>query len=107
NRRRDDVTIRPLAPGDIPALDRALLAAYGGTRSLASRLEKCLAAPDATFVAVVDASPVGFVCLNEYGPSAYVALMGVDPRCQGRGIARALLHALLKMADARHIPSLE
>jgi GNAT superfamily N-acetyltransferase len=38
------------------------------------------------------------------GPHWYLALLGVSPRCQGRGIGRALLTPVLQRADQEGLP---
>jgi GNAT superfamily N-acetyltransferase len=91
-RRRDRLTIRLLEATDVEPLDRALRAAYGFEQSHAARLRSYLDTPAvATFVAAENDMPLGCVFGIDYGEAAYVSLMGVDPRAQGRGIGRALL----------------
>ena len=45
---------------------------------------------------------VGYAGLGVAGPEAEVHTLGVDPAHQGSGIGRALLRALLQVADAAH-----
>ncbi len=79
---------RMLFPGDDPWSERAfheeLLA---GFHYVAARSEDLL---------------VGYAGLALMGTDAEVHTIGVDPAHQGRGIGRALLRALLEVADAAH-----
>jgi GNAT superfamily N-acetyltransferase len=105
--RHDRLTIRLLEPTDVAPLDHALRAAYGFEQSYAARLRSYLDTPAvATFVAAEDGVPLGCVFGIDYGAAAYVSLMGVDPRAQGRGVGRALLDALISWSDECAIGSL-
>jgi len=79
---------RMLFPGDDPWSERAfreeLLA---GFHYVGARLDEDL---------------VGYAGLALMGTDAEVHTIGVDPAHQGRGIGRALLRALLEIADAAH-----
>jgi [ribosomal protein S18]-alanine N-acetyltransferase len=50
----------------------------------------------------IDETVVGYAGLAIAGADAEVHTIGVDPAHQGRGIGRALLRALLDVADAVH-----
>ncbi len=105
--RHDRFSIRLLEATDVEPLDLALRSAYGFEQSHAARLRTYLDAPAvATFVAAEDGLPLGCVFGIDYGQAAYVSLMGVDPRAQGRGIARALLDALISWSEECGIDSL-
>lgn len=73
--------VEKLAPewGEGPSRKFACLSAHNGPVALAKR--RCLAQP----------------CL-------YLKFLGVQPRCQGRGHARALLQAICGLADAQRLP---
>ena len=43
--------------------------------------------------------------LQEHGPFLLIALIGVRPALQGRGIASRLLERVLRYADAHGLPS--
>jgi GNAT superfamily N-acetyltransferase len=106
-RRRDRLTIRLLEATDVEPLDLVLRAAYGFEQSHAGRLRSYLDTPAvATFVAAEDDVPLGCVFGIDYGEAAYVSLMGVDPRAQGRGIGRALLERLISWSEECGIASL-
>jgi GNAT superfamily N-acetyltransferase len=67
-----------------------------------TRLETYLTMPGVqTFVAEHDGRPAGMVVGNDYGNTAYVALMGVDPEFHRRGIGSALMDALIAWLDER------
>ena len=42
--------------------------------------------------------------LHPAGPHWYLAFIGIEPRCQGRGLGRALLRPVLHQADAAALP---
>jgi GNAT superfamily N-acetyltransferase len=106
-RRRNRLTIRLLEATDVEPLDLVLRAAYGFEQSHAGRLRSYLDTPAvATFVAAEDDVPLGCVFGIDYGEAAYVSLMGVDPRAQGRGIGRALLERLISWSEECGIASL-
>jgi ribosomal protein S18 acetylase RimI-like enzyme len=97
-------TMRDIAERDIEALDAMLQAAYGTSRSLAARLRAAMIGGAArTVVTEVDGAPVGMATLHDYRAVAYVALVGVHPAYQKRGIARRLMDELIAEAGARGI----
>lgn len=90
---------RILFPGDDPWSERAFLEELrAGCHYVAARV----AQPDRDSDA--DAALVGYAGLaftaSPPGAEAEVHTIGVDPAHQGRGIGRALLRALLDVADA-------
>jgi ribosomal-protein-alanine N-acetyltransferase len=93
---------RILFPGDDPWSERAFLEELrAGYHYVAARVAPQV---DHEGVAPVDADLVGYAGLAfTAGPpdaEAEVHTIGVDPAHQGRGIGRALLRALLEVADA-------
>jgi len=65
----------------------------------------------ATFVAVADGVPAGFLLLLDdlpdevtSTPQAFVAYMAVEPELQGRGVGKALLDAAEHEAKRRGLP---
>jgi len=79
---------RILFPGDDPWSERAFREELrAGYHYVAARVDDTL---------------VGYAGLAVTGTDAEVHTIGVDPAHQGRGIGRALLRALLAVADAAH-----
>lgn len=77
-----------LFPGDDPWSERAFREELrAGYHYVAARMNETL---------------VGYAGLAVAGTEAEVHTIGVDPAHQGRGIGRALLRALLSVADAAH-----
>ena len=94
--------VRRLTAQDIDAIDPVLRAAYGIERSYRERIEAYLRQRGALpLIAEYDGRVAGTVCGNDYGTSAYVSLMGVDPALHRRGIGDALMTALLAWCDER------
>jgi len=111
--------LRSAVPADVPAI-LALIQALADYEKLshevvatAAQLERSLfppdgAKPDAHCVLVeVDGAPVGFA-LYFFNYSTFLARPGlyledlfVKPECRGRGLGRALLLHLAKLANAR------
>ncbi len=105
--RREGVTlhIRTLTPADFTAADAILAAAYNRTYSSVASLGRYLALePEGWLWATLDGVQAGLVGAISYGSRAWVGLMAVDPPLQRRGIARALLAALLDWLEARRCP---
>jgi predicted N-acetyltransferase YhbS len=97
-----NVDIRALRTADVPAVARLLARAYPQNPDFTHRLRLYLTMQHVrTFVAHEAGAPVGIVVGNDYGSCIYVALMGVDPARQRRGIASALMLVLLAWSDAR------
>jgi predicted N-acetyltransferase YhbS len=99
------ITIRPLVEADLPVADRILQAAFGRAHSYIGMLRLNGAAqPGNQLVAVRAGQVVGTVGAVDFGQFAYIALMGVDPALQGRGIARQLMEHVLARLDDRGCP---
>jgi N-acetylglutamate synthase-like GNAT family acetyltransferase len=95
--RADPLALRAARPADLDALDALLQGAYQVARSYRPRLLDALENRRAsTIVAEVDGAVAGMGTLHDYGRSGYIALVGVAPRLQGRGIGRALTAALIR-----------
>ncbi len=87
---------------DIAAVDAIMAAAYARPQDMTERLRASLRQRDArSWVAEADGRVAGAVFGNDYGRSAYVASMGVEPSYQGQGIATRLMRELLAWSDAR------
>ncbi|MFN2459624.1 MAG: GNAT family N-acetyltransferase [Candidatus Velthaea sp.] len=96
------VSVRPLRDDDVPAMAAVLERAYAAGQDFRVRLTSYLAMPSArTFVAESSGGPAGMVVGNDYGPCAYVALMGVDPDLQRQGVGTALMDAVVAWIDQR------
>lgn len=81
------------------------MVAYGRSSSFKSELRRCLTLQsDGWLVAEKDRNLVGMVGTVDYGPIAYVGLMGVHPAAQGQGIGGVLLNQLLLWLDRRGCP---
>jgi ribosomal-protein-alanine N-acetyltransferase len=88
--------IRPMRAADIAQLTGVLARAYQSDQNFELRLNSYLQMRSvATFVAEWGGKPVGMVVGNDYGPSAYVSQMAVDPPLQRRGIGSALMRSLI------------
>jgi ribosomal-protein-alanine N-acetyltransferase len=97
------VALGPLHASDAPRcaeLDRVLFAADDPWSEQAFREE--LRAGYHYVAARIDETLVGYAGLGLAGPEAEVHTIAVDPVHQGFGIGRALLRALLQVADAAH-----
>ncbi len=100
--------IRPLLARDVSTLVGVLGRAYGIEQHFEARLHSYLRMGRvATFVAELDGVPVGMVVGNDYGRSAYVSQMAVDPAVQRRGIGTQLMDGLIDWADARGFAAIE
>jgi GNAT superfamily N-acetyltransferase len=93
---------------DVKPLAAVLARAYESLHNFELPLEGYLERRTAaTFVAEVDGRPAGIVIGNDYGASAYVSMMGVDPSLQRRGIGGALMNALLAWTRERRFTAVE
>ena len=92
--------LRPMRDSDLGAVLEIELRAYPfpWTRGI---FEDCLRAAYPAWVLVDDATIVGYAVLSVAAGEAHVLNICVDPRVQGRGHGRRLLHALLHLARGR------
>ena len=98
------IVIRKLAEADLEIADTLMQAAYGGG-SRKARLQRYLALqPDGWLLAELDGTPAGLGGATNYGPLAYIGLVGVHPSMQRRGVARALMERLLAWLEACGCP---
>lgn len=99
------IAIRPLVEADLPTVDRILQSAFDRPYSFTPMLRLNGAAqPGNQCVAMLDGQVVATVGAVDFGNFAYVALMGVDPAYQRRGIARAMMEYALARLDERGCP---
>jgi GNAT superfamily N-acetyltransferase len=102
------LTIRALRAPDVKPLAGVLARAYESPHNFELPLQGYLQRrAAATFVADLDGRPIGLVIGNDYGATAYVSMMGVDPLIQHRGIGRALMDALLAWTRERRFAAIE
>lgn len=104
----DPITIRPMAPADIPACARwiaetPLWQRYGVTeQSVGERLRAGLDGGATIYVADRAGAALGFLWLVERGAFArsdYVQLIGVRPSARSRGVGRTLM----EFAEAKSV----
>jgi GNAT superfamily N-acetyltransferase len=96
------VRVRRMTVDDVADVDRLLRAAYDIERPYRHRIEAHLRQRGIMpLLAEYDGRTAGTVFGNDYGTSAYVSMMGVDPTLQRRGIANALMIALIAWFDER------
>jgi ribosomal-protein-alanine N-acetyltransferase len=97
------VALGPLHESDAPRcaeLERMLFA--GDDPWSAQSFREELRAGYHYVAARIDETLVGYAGIGVLGDEAEVHTLGVDPAHQGSGIGRALLRALLEVADAAH-----
>lgn len=96
--------IRVITSADLDAADRILLAAYGGGSRRHALASYLVLQPDGWIMTYVDGAPAGVAGTINYGPTAYIGLVGVDPAYQRRGLALAMMRHLLAWLAARGNP---
>lgn len=100
--------MRQLRADDLERLNAVLSRAYRSGHDYRPRLRTYAQMARAqTFVIDVDGAPSAIVVGNDYGTSAYVSLMGVDPALHRRGLATRLMEALLAWSDERAFACVE
>jgi len=106
----DPITIRPLAPADIPGIASWVAATplwqrYKVTETgFATRLADGLASGATIFVAERAGDVLGFVWLvacGAFNRSAYIQLIGVRPDARTGGVGRALMEFAEAQATTR------
>jgi GNAT superfamily N-acetyltransferase len=96
------VALRELESGDVEPVNRMLLGAFPATAPYGPRLREFHASGIAyTLIAETARSIGGMGTLLDYGTSGYIAHVGVDPACQGRGFGRQLMEGLLAESRKR------
>ena len=98
------VTLQQMTPTNIAIADAILMAAYS-SESFQEELTHVLALqPDGWFIASLDGEPGGVGGVVNYGPFAYIGLVGVLPELQRRGIGRVLMEHLLAWLSDQQCP---
>ena len=96
------LAIRRMTADDLAPLARLVNAAYQRSTTSVDDLHRYLRLqPTGWLTAEWNGSRAGMVGAVDYGRRAWLGLMAVDPPLQGRGIARALMAALLEWLDQR------
>ena len=116
--RRHDIALRPYLPADAAvcaAIFREAIAGLAGEDYDAAQQDAWAAAADdlagfgarlggaLTLVATLDGEPVGFASLED---GTVIDMLYVHPDAAGRGVAKTLLDALERLAEARGAKSL-
>lgn len=96
------VSIRNLQPEDMFAADRVLMAAFGSTESFRFTIDReYTLQPDCYWGAWEGGALAGTIAAIRYGHIAYIGMMGVEPACQRRGVAAALVeYAIAELTRA-------
>jgi GNAT superfamily N-acetyltransferase len=101
-----ELLIRALTEDDLDAADEIFAAAYGVGRGRAREVSRYLELqPDGWVLATLGGRPVGLGGAVDYGPCAYIGMIGVLPEVQRRGIGLAIMRYLLDWLDARGCPT--
>lgn len=98
------IEIERLTEATIPEADAVLTAAYRSPSRAAELRRYLTLQPDGWRLARVDSRAAGAGGAVDYGPFAYVGLVGVLPEYHRRGIATAVMRDLLGWLDARGCP---
>lgn len=98
------LAIRRLVADDIAAAAAILDAAFRPSDWHVGLRRGLLLQPDGLLIAERAGRPLGLVGAVDYGPLAYVGMLGVRPEAQRQGVALALMEALLAWLDGRGCP---
>jgi predicted N-acetyltransferase YhbS len=99
----NDITLRPMTDGDLPAVDQLRqLASWNQTPDDWRRLLQL--EPDGCFVALLEGGVVGTVTTTRYGSAlAWIGMMLVHPECRRQGIATRLMKQALDYLHGRGV----
>lgn len=101
------LTIRRMDAADFATADEILRLAFGFPGDRKPELSRYLAAqPDGWFLALRDGVPAGTGGCVDFGPFAWIGMMGVHPAFQSRGVGRAVMNRLLDFLRARGVPAI-
>src|SRR5262249_55194053 len=100
------LAIRTMTAADVAAADAVAVAAYDSPTSRGAEIRRYLdLQPDGWFLAYGERDhPVGLGGVINYGPFAYIGLLGVLPTMQRRGVGQAIMEHILAWIRARDIP---
>jgi GNAT superfamily N-acetyltransferase len=99
------ITIRRLTSDDLEPADALLSAAYGRADPWGSELARCLdLEPAGWFAAAVGGELAGTGGAVNYGPFAWIGLMGVHPSRQRHGIGKTILNTILSWLEMVECP---
>ncbi len=100
-------SVRTLTLADLEIADTITMAAYHLSSSRRIELERYLALqPDGWRIALFDEQPAAVGGIINYGPFAYVGLVGVLPRLQHHGLGAFLMESLLDWAEQQNCPTI-
>lgn len=100
-----ELHIRRLTDADLASAAAILSAAFGPSPWDEGVRRHRTLQPEGLLLAEQGGRPVGMVSGVDYGPFAYVGMLGVLPEAQRRGVAQALMIALLAWLDGRGVPA--
>lgn len=89
------IVFRPMTEADLEVADQILMPAYSGRRRLDDLRRYLSFQPNNWQIAYLNDEPAGVGGYTMYDSFAYIALIGVHPRFQQRGIATALMENML------------
>jgi GNAT superfamily N-acetyltransferase len=98
------IELHTLTAATLDAADAVLVAAYGGTSRRARLANYLRLQPGGWVLAEFDGAVAGVAGATNYGPFAYIGLVGVSPAYQRRGVALAMMHYLLCRSCATNPP---
>lgn len=98
------LNIRRLSADDIASAAAILDAAFNPSDWQAGLRRTMRLQPEGMFLAERAGRALGLVTAVDYGPFAYVGMMGVHPAAQRQGVALALMGELLGWLDRRGCP---
>lgn len=98
------LNIRQLTSADIPTASTILDSAFGPTTWPETLRRSLLFQPEGLLLAERAGQILGLIGGIDYGPFAYIGLLGVHPAARRQGVARALMVALLDWLDWRGCP---
>jgi ribosomal protein S18 acetylase RimI-like enzyme len=100
-----DLSIRQLTEADVDCADDILRSAFSSESRTADLRRYLELQPDGWLLASAHGEPAGMVGAVDYGPFAYIGLMGVHQKAQHQGIGTALMQHLLDRLDRRGTPT--
>ncbi|NTW03466.1 MAG: GNAT family N-acetyltransferase [Oscillochloris sp.] len=96
--------VRRFIEGDIPSATSILDLAFGPSPWPTALRRNLLIQPEGLFLAERDGQALGVIGAVNYGPFAYIGLLGVHPSARRQGIARTLMNTVLQWLDDSGCP---